>query len=330
VKSSHGSSVLDVGELAEQRGDYLDASAAYRRALEDPDALVVAEAHTCLGRLAWRQGNYSASREAFDKARAIAIRHGASDIRARAEIGLGNVRYALGDFAAARELYGSVLNLAHSAELRGKVRLNLGAISNIEGQLDAAESHYHEARRSFREAGDVHGEAQALHNLGLLHVDRVEWDAADESYATALGLLAEVGNRETVGLIIMSRSELSCAMGRYQEAIEHCDAATAIFAEIGAEVHRGTTLRWKGRALREMQNYVAAQRALFEAIRIAHRAQAKLLEAEAMQELGGTLALSGDHDAAKKWLRRALETFVALGATREADEVRADLGALGD
>jgi tetratricopeptide (TPR) repeat protein len=106
--------------------------------------------------------------------------------------------------------------------------------------------------------------------------------------------------------------------------------ALAIFDDIGAEVLRGTALRWKGRALRELGQYAGAERALTEAMRIAHRSQARLLEAESMLELGGMLVLSGDQAAARKWLTRSLDLFTALGATREADEVRADLSALND
>ena len=251
-------------------------------------------------------------------------------MRARAEIGLGNVYYARADYVRARELYDGVRMIASSAGVRGKVLLNLGIIANIEGDMAGAERHYRLACKAFAEAGDVHGQAQAYHNLGMLHADRLEWDEADAAYGEALRLSDETGNREMVGLVTMNRSELSCAMGRYEQAVQRCDAALAIFAEIGAEVLRGTTLRWKGRALRELGLYQLSERALTEGMRIAHRAQAKLLEGEAMQELGATLSRAGDLGASRKWLTRALDVFVALGATREADEVTADLKALTD
>jgi tetratricopeptide (TPR) repeat protein len=330
AKLSLGNASIEAGELAEQRGEYLEAASAFETALQDPDPLVVATAHNCLGKLAWHQGAYDASFDAFEKARAIAIRHDSLDARARAEIGLGNVYYARGDYARARELYDGVRIIASSAGVRGKVLLNLGIIANIEGDIAGAERHYRLACGAFADAGDTHGQAQAYHNLGMLHADRVEWDEADAAYGEALRLSGETGNREMIGLVTMNRSELSCAMGRYEQAVQRCDAALAIFAEIGAEVLRGTTLRWKGRALRELGQYQASERALTEAMRIAHRAQAKLLEAEAMQEMGATLTLAGDHGAARKWLKRALDVFVSLGAAREADEATADLKALTD
>jgi tetratricopeptide (TPR) repeat protein len=329
-KPALSNSSIEAGELAEQRGEYLEAAGAYETALDDPDPLVVAMAHNCLGKLAWQQGQYDASYAAFEKARSIATRHDNLDARARAEIGLGNVHYAKGEYAKARELYDAVRRFAVSPGVRGKVLLNLGIIANIEGDFEDADRSYRRAIKAFAEASDSFGQAQAYHNLGMLHADRLEWDEADGAYAKALEFAGETGNREMVGLVTMNRSELSCAMGRYQEAIVRCDEALSVFAEIGAEVLRGTTLRWKGRALRELAQYPLSERALTESMRIAHRAQARLLEGEAMQELGATLALSGDKSGAKKWMRRAHERFISLGATREVEETLADLKALED
>lgn len=330
AKLSPGSTLIEAGELAQEQGEYLEAAGAFEAALEDPDPLIVATAHNCLGKLAWQQAAYDESFTSFEKARAIAIRHDSLDARSRAEIGLGNVYYARGDYARARELYDGVRVSAPSPGVRGKVLLNLGAIANIEGDTAAAEQHYRAACKALAQAEDTHHLSLAHNNLGMLHADRLEWDEADEDYAEALRLAEMIGNRETLGLVTMNRSELSCAMGQYAEAVARCDAALAIFAELGAEVLRGTTLRWKGRALRELGLYQLSERALTEGMRIAHRAQAKLLEGEAMQELGATLSRAGDLGASRKWLTRALDVFVALGATREADEVTADLKALTD
>ena len=330
AKLSLGNASIEAGELAEQRGEYLEAAAAFETAVDDLDPLIVATAHNCLGKLAWQQGQYDAAFAAFEKARAIAIRHDSLDVRSRAEIGLGNVYYARGDYARARELYDGVRASAASPGVRGKVLLNLGIIANIEGDISGAERHYRRASKAFAEADDLHGQAQSYHNLGMLHADRLDWDDANAAYAEAHRLSEETGNREMLGLITMNRSELSCAMGKYAEAVSRCDEALAIFAELGAEVLRGTTLRWKGRAMRELGQYSASERALTEAMRIAHRAQAKLLEGESMQELGATMALAGDHGAARKWLGRALEVYTALGATREAEETTADIKALTD
>lgn len=330
MRSALSNQSIESGEAAKLRGDYLEARSAFESALEDPDPLVVGTAQHCLGKLFWHEGAFDAAASAFEKARAIAIRHDAAELRARAEIGLGGVHFARGEYDKARHLYEGVRRNPHGPDLAGMLYLNLGAIANIEGEIDAAYGNYNKACEAFARTGDLVGQANAYHNLGMLHADRLEWDDADEAYAQSMNLAEMTGNSELLGMITMNRSELSCATGRYEAAIQQCDAALAIFSDIGAEVPRGTTLRWKGRALRELGLFALAERALTESMRIAHRAQSRLLEAEAMQELGSMLALSGDHGAARKWLNRALELFRSLGATREAEEVSADIRALDD
>jgi tetratricopeptide (TPR) repeat protein len=329
VKTALTNATIESGEAAKLRGDYLEARSAFETALEDPDPLVVGTAWHCLGKLAWHEGAYESAMSAFEKARGIAMRIDAAELRARAEIGLGGVYFARGAYDRARQMYEGVRANPRGSEFRGMLFLNLGAIANIEGDVAAAEQYYEKACKAYVETGDVAGQANAWHNLGMLHADRLEWDEADAAYDRALRLADETGNREMMGMVTMNRSELSCAMGRYEEAVARCDEALIIFAEIGAEVLRGTTLRWKGRALRELGQYPLAERALTEAVRIAHRAQARLLEAETMQELGSMLALTGDAGAARKWLQRALDLFLSLGAAREAEEISADMRSLG-
>lgn len=328
MKSALTHAAIEAGEAARLRGDYLEARGAFEAALDDPDPLVAGTAHHCLGKLAWHQGAYEAAATAFEKARAIAVRHDASELRARAEIGLGGVCFARGQYERARQLYDGVRSNPLSAEFLGMVFLNLGAIANIQGDVPAALEYYTQACEVSVRVGEPSIRMKARHNLGMLHADQMEWEAADVSYEQAREIAEQLGDCEALGTILMNRSELSCAMGRYGVALEQCDAALVIFAEIGAEIPRGTTLRWKGRALRELGQYGLAERALTEAMRIAHRAQAKLLEAETMQELGAMLALAGDAGAARKWLQRSLDLFEMLGATREASEVSADLSAL--
>src|SRR5579862_2593875 len=152
AKLSPGSALLAAGELAQERGEYIEASAAFEAALDDADPLIVATAHNCLGKLSWQTGAFDAAFASFEKARVIALRHDSLDVRSRAEIGLGNVYYAWGDYPKARELYESVQAIAPSASVRGKVLLNLGAISNIEGDIQSAERNYRRACKAFADA----------------------------------------------------------------------------------------------------------------------------------------------------------------------------------
>src|SRR5690348_15055352 len=98
MKSALTHAAIEAGEAARLRGDYLEARGAFESALDDPDPVVVGTAHHCIGKLAWHAGAYEAAATAFEKARAIALRHDAPELRARAEIGLGGVCFARGEY----------------------------------------------------------------------------------------------------------------------------------------------------------------------------------------------------------------------------------------
>jgi len=310
------------GEDAEREGDFLQASAAYEAARDDPDPLVAGDAHFHLGRAAWRQGRFDVAIAAFEAARAIALQHGADTLRAQTENGIGAVHYARGEYAQARAAYDVALAFTSDPVMRAKIQLNLGVIANIEGDLPTARAMYARSRSVFREAGDTAFEALALYNLGMLHADQREWDEADEAYRLTLDVCEARGDRQMLANVLVNRSEVSSGRGRHDDAIAGCDRALTIYVELGDEVGRGEALRWKGHALRLLGRPGASERVLLEAVRSAQRTQVLLLEAEASREIGEIMVERRDALAARTWLSRALELFEKLGAAPDIADTR--------
>jgi tetratricopeptide (TPR) repeat protein len=321
-----GRDALRAGEAAEVAGDFLAAAAAYQSALGDDDELVVADAEFRLGRVSWRQSRLDEAVTHYESARTMAIQLDATELRARIENGLGAVHYARGEFEQARASYGVALELATDPTQRGRVLLNLGAIANIQGDLEGARGNYTRSRTYFQQTGYVRGEAMALHNIGMLLADQKLWDEADESYQRCLVLLETEGDRQYIAHLLLDRSEVACGRGRFDDAVAGCDLALAIYTEIGDDAGRGEALRWKGYAALRMRRHEEAERLLNDAIRIARRTQGKLLEAEARRDLGESLASRGEHDAGRKMLTRAFTLFQELGARREIAELEKTLG----
>jgi tetratricopeptide (TPR) repeat protein len=315
-----GPEQLAAGERAEAAGDYLAAAAAYRAVAATPDEALATEAHFCLGRVSWRQGRFDAALSAFESARALAERASATELLARVENGIGAVHYARGNYLAARLAYAAAQVRTSDDRMRGKIILNLGVIENSEGNLDAARTHYERAYLLFKVVGDMDSAALALHNRGMVEADLARWDAADASFLAALDLATDAGNIELVAKTLVNRSEVHVARGALRDAIEHCDRALGIYANVGDEVGRGEALRWRARAL-GAEDPVAAERSANEAMQIAVRAGARLLEAETARDLGVLRGLLGDGAGGTKLLHRALALFTLIGARREAAEV---------
>jgi tetratricopeptide (TPR) repeat protein len=323
-----GRDEIVAGTNAETAGDFVGAAAAYQAALQDLDAATVGDAHFHLGRLAFRQGQFDLARERFESARAVALTTADTEARARAENGLGLVHYSRGEYVQARAALTVARDLARDPIMRAKALLNLGIISNIEGDYESAQTHYIRSRAAFQQAEDATGEAMALNNLGMLYADQQNWDSANVAFGQCLELCEALGDRIRVATALVNRSEVSCARKEFDKAVADCDRAIAIAEAAGAESERGEALRWRGRALWLSGNQEAGEESLRDAVRIAHRTHVKLLEAEASHDLGLQAIELGEVARAKKWLTRSLQLFERIGAQREVTAVRDTLARL--
>lgn len=219
-----GSALAD-GEAAEQRGDYVQASAAYRRVAESEDRTAAGEGLFRLGRVEWRQGRYDAALDWYERARAMAREGRLADLEARSENGIGAVHYSRGEYAQARASYQLAMERTGDAVLIGQLMLNLGVIANIEGSLENALWHYLRARALFRDNGDQRSEALALHNLGMVYADREEWEAAGDAYQQCLGLCEFLGNRPMIAKVLLNQAEVFVAEEWFEKAVRNCEVS---------------------------------------------------------------------------------------------------------
>ena len=314
------------GQSAEDAGDLVAAAAAFESFLDDPDPLVGATARFHLARVVWKRGQLDNSLRLCEEARATAIKLHHRDLRAKVENAVGVLRVARGEYEQARAAYAVALDLTDDIITRAKIALNLGVIANIQSQFDAALLQYQRSQALFAEGADDKGVALALHNIGMLRSDRGEWDEADEAFGRALALFESQGNTQMIANVLINRSEVYYGRDLPHEAIANCDLALAMYAEVGDELGRGETLRWKAHGLRRLLRYDEAELALTEAIRIADRTRAKLLQAEVLRETGLVRRAQRRDADARTVLSKALALFKELGADREVADVTRLIG----
>jgi tetratricopeptide (TPR) repeat protein len=315
-----------VGQSAEEAGDLVGAAAAFESYLDDPDPLTAATARFHLGRVVWKRGQLDAALQLCEEARDTAVKLRHQDLRAKVENAIGVLRVARGEYEQARAAYAVALDLTQDIVTRAKIALNLGVIANIQGHYDVARLQYSRSEALFAEAADDRGVALALHNIGMLRADRGEWDEADEAYARALGLFESQGNRQMIANVLVNRSEVSFGRDRVHEAIANCDLALAMYSEIGDELGRGDALRWKGHGFRRIGRLPEADAVLSDAMRIAERSRARLLQAEVLREVGFVRRAQQREPEANQAFVRALAMFRELGAEREVGELSKVLG----
>lgn len=178
----------------------------------------------------------------------------------------------------------------------------------------------HYARGDYRAARVSYAAAQArtrddgmrgkiILNLGVIENIEGDLEAAHEHYERAYRLFRDTGDMQSAALALHNRGMVEADLAQW-------DAA-----DVGDEVGRGEALRWRAHALGRAGEPAAAGRSAMEAMQIAVRAGARLLEAESARDLGVLRGLLGDRAGGAKLLHRALNLFTELGARREATEV---------
>ncbi|HJU91015.1 MAG TPA: tetratricopeptide repeat protein [Gemmatimonadaceae bacterium] len=323
-------SLLLDGEQAERRGDYVAATNAYAAAAGTDDPRTGAEARFRLGRVAWRQGRLDDALVLYERARAMADECGAVEIRAAAEIGIGTVQCERGAYAQARASYQVAHSLTANPSMRGKIHLNLGVISALEGDVVQARSLYEKSAQSFQLARDDDGLALALHNLGMLAASREEWEGAETAYRCCVEVCERMGNRSMLATVLLKRVELLCARERLNDAVSDSERALALFADLGDEVGRVEAFRWQGHAFRRLGRHDSAEMRLRDAARIAARLQLGMAEGRASEELGVLLLQVGRRSDALAALERARARYSAMEAAADTERVSELLTAHGE
>ncbi len=158
-------------------------------------------------------------------------------VAARALAGQGVVHRNLGDFERADADYrhaeavaAAQGELPRSQEL--SLRLNRAILDRLRGQPQAALTALHDLLDRARAAGEPEIEATALTNLGFLHSDLGETDAALDDHRQAIALAQARGwaqtaswNQVAIGWIWQSQGQTTRALDAFAGALAHPIAA---------------------------------------------------------------------------------------------------------
>ena len=140
------------------------------------------------------------------------------------------------NYSAAIIAYREVLDIRRglstkSSDLSGI--LNDLAIALVEsGQLDEAESHYHEALFIAKNVNNLEGAAIYTGNLATVALDRKQWPEAERLAREALKLAEDIGRKELIASDCRRLAKALARQGRGAEGLYHAERAVAIFTEL--------------------------------------------------------------------------------------------------
>jgi DNA-binding SARP family transcriptional activator/tetratricopeptide (TPR) repeat protein len=107
-------------------------------------------------------------------------------------------------------------------------------------------------------------------NVGLIHGDRGDWDAAAEHFTRALAASRLMDGRSTYGIALNNLGDCYRKLGRHDEAIDHLNRSIAIAEELQSAGLGGIALTSIGDLYRAQGNHDEARNSYTRALELTH------------------------------------------------------------
>lgn len=200
---------------------------------------------------------------------------------------------------------------------------NLGAIAQVEGDLDGARRYYQEALTIQKDLGEPEGICEALNNLGTVYAAQGHWREAQNLYQEAMGYARMLPPGPLLALTLTHQGDVARQRQDFQQALGLYQEALAI--DKARKNRGGMAMRWArlGRTYLDLLNYSSSRRYLVMALQEFRRQE---MTSGIIDSLDGLmhLALAQDYrEQAEHYGKRLLEIYEARGQSREAERVSA-------
>lgn len=303
----------------ERAGCIPEAVSAYETAItaaeKAGDTKVLAEALRRLAVVRHNQGDSGTGRDLVGRSHHVARANGDALLAAEALNTLGGIELQSGALEAARAALNQALEEGGQFQaLRARVQQHLGIISNIQGDLEAALSHYEFSLESYQGANDEHGCAIAYHNLGMISADRDLLPDADRYFTQSLEIAQRAGDVSLQGLCLVNHADVDLQRQMFEEARHKAEAALALFDQLGDRGSKSTAYRVIGMVYRETGKAPLAESRLKSSIELAAGVGYVLSEAESTRELAILYQGMGRNQEALTLLNRSYGLFQRLDA----------------
>ena len=312
---------LKRGRVSQLIGKRDEAESDYRLAFNSAkdNAALKASVQVVLSRLNARRGEYDFALDRLAQAKEAYTTLGDMAGLAQALNEIGNVMYAKGEYAQARQLYNETLVLARQAGDRLTMIWALGNLGNVvsdQGDNIGGKEFYEECLALSRELSDKVSIAQTLGTLGLLAYTQGDYARARAQLEESLKLRREMGNKfgiavslNDLGLLVM------CSPGDYTAARALYEESLSLGREIGDKQSMALSLGNLGYLAYAQGDYTTARALQEESLSLRREIGEKSGIAQSLRNLGLLAAhTQGDYAAA----RACFEEGLAL--CKEMDE----------
>ncbi|WP_427158656.1 tetratricopeptide repeat protein [Aliinostoc sp. HNIBRCY26] len=274
-RNGEGAALGNLGFAYQSLGDYAKAIEYQQQSLaiarEIKDRQGEGNALGKLGIAYYSLGDYAKAIE-YQQQRLAITREIKDRLGEGAALGnLGNAYQSLGDYAKAIDYHSSSLAIAREIKDRQGEGATLGNLGNAYGSLGnyAKAIEYEQQRLSIaREIKDRLGEGNALGNLGSAYYSLGDYAKAIEYQQQSLVIAREIKDRLGEGNALGNLGNAYYSLGDYAKTIEYQQQHLAIAREIKDRLGEGLSLNNLGYALYKSGNLAAAEKTLYEGIKV--------------------------------------------------------------
>jgi class 3 adenylate cyclase/tetratricopeptide (TPR) repeat protein len=232
---------VGLGQVEQHIGEYEEAIACYRAALEDSDdARPEAQAQVMLkmGQVWDKRGDLEEAEGWLRQALVQLDRVEAAvpGLRAQVYSEVGWLTLRRGDLNKAREWLEQSLDLVRATEehysVLSSILNRLGGVHYYSGDLERAATCVEESLDVRERLGDMVGHARSLNNLAQLKWASGDWDGALETYERAVAGLERIGDVEALAQTTTNLGVLYTDRGDWVKAEENLKRSFDIFQRI--------------------------------------------------------------------------------------------------
>ncbi|MBK8250023.1 MAG: diguanylate cyclase [Gemmatimonadetes bacterium] len=191
------------------------------------------------------------------------------------------ISWQRGDLDEASHFYAQALDLARETNdlhLAALAAQNLGVVASVRGAHEEARQYYEVSLAACRARGALREICTTQNNLGRLHTETRDWDAAETAFAEAEDLALQVADHSVHAIIVLNHAEMCVRKGDVAAA----EAACARVMMDGGSVTGATAHGYRVQGLIALAagDAVQAERSFADAERYAVQRGDQLLRAQ--------------------------------------------------
>ena len=239
---------INLGVTFGQRGDYVQATAAFRDGLDrarTADRLVLQTmALNNLGIVHRRLGELDLSLDYFGRSLALAERVNDLQKQANTLNNIGVVLVQQGKYRAAWEYYERSLAIKKRLKTKDLMTtlVNMGELQRQQDDYDLALKYFREALSFAEGQGARLRSWSPLNGIGRVHASRSEFTLALDYYGRALAIAEQATDQDTIAVVHLNIGIVLARQGRLVAALDRFNRSLSIRVAIGDAAGQAETL----------------------------------------------------------------------------------------